>query len=173
MAPLFRIHHHDEAHNRIGTPTVTFDGDGDEIVSVSPGKPTIYTQSRTFVTDKGRYLNLIYRIHFQKIPFRLFPFHLTAGKNVGLFVIITLNDKQKPVLVTTVHTCGCYMASIPTTNLPEASRPDDWPSNTVPVYGETLPSILPYDTIANPRLLVTIRPDVHRVMNLEIVDQTT
>ena len=82
---------------------------------------------------------------FPKFPFSLIPFYLTAGKNVGLLVVLTLDEDDRPLLVTTVSTCGCYVAIIPTSYLPEEAYPADWnPDESVHIYGETLPPLLDY-----------------------------
>jgi hypothetical protein len=101
----------------------------------------------------------------------LIPFHLSAGKNVGLIIIVTVDTENRPVLVTTVHTCGCYLAIIPTTHLSVDSFPENWEEDPIKVYGERLPWRLEYIERDNPKILVHLRPGVHRVMNLEIIEE--
>jgi hypothetical protein len=168
-APAFVIYNHGDAHNRIGRPRAVHARDGGEAISVSLDRPTIYVMTRDFKTAEGTYTNLIYRVHFPKIPFSLIPFHLTTGKNVGLMVVVTLDHIQRPVLITSVHTCGCYKAIVPTTGLPPWARPQDWTPRPLEVYGERLPAVLDYQGVIAPRLLVHVRPDIHRIMNLEVV----
>jgi hypothetical protein len=79
--------------------------------------------------------------------------------------------EDRPVLVTTVGTCGCYLAIVPTTWLPGDSLPSGWEENPLDVYGETLPSRLDMKGFEKTRLLVRIRADVHRIMGLEILEQ--
>jgi len=138
---------------------------------VDTDHPTIYYLKRQFATPKGRYTNLIYRVHFPKVPFSLIPFYLTAGNNVGLMVIITLDSAQKPVLVTTVGTCGCYLAIVQTSFLPGDALPDKWRDKPLNIYGEILPARLSYANRNTSKLLIHIRPGVHRVMDLEVVDE--
>ena len=57
---------------------------------VDPSSHPIYVQKVNFVTKKGEYTNPIYRVHFEKVPYGLRPFQITAGKNVGLLVIINI-----------------------------------------------------------------------------------
>ena len=102
-APLFLTYQNQAAYNHIGRPSAIYDGQGREQVFVDSQKPVIYYLKRSFSTKKERYTNLIYRVHFPKIPFSLIPFNLTAGKNVGLIVVITIDSRQRPVLVTTGH----------------------------------------------------------------------
>jgi hypothetical protein len=97
------------------------------------------------------------------------PFYLTSGKNVGVVVVVTLDGDDRPVLVTSTNTCGCYAAIVPTNYLPRDALPETWDEKPVEVYGEKLPWILDYSGKKNPKLLVHLRPEVHRVMDLEIV----
>lgn len=167
MAPSFLLEGTQAPYNRIGRVEAA-NGKGRELVGINADIPVIYAGSRLFVTDKGTYTNLIYRIHFPETPFSLVPFYLGAGKHVGLLVILTLDTQHRPLLVTTVNTCGCYAASIPTDLLPPALYPDDWPSEQLSLYGERLPARLK-SVQGNERLQVVVRADVHRVRDLRVV----
>lgn len=170
-APLFLIHNNTLTYNRIGRPSAKYDDQGIERIYVDTEHPVIYYQKRNFTTQKGQYINLIYRIHFPKVPFSLLPFHLNAGNNVGLLVVITLDSAQRPVLVTTVGTCGCYRAIVPTSFLSNDALPMKWQEKPIDVYGETLPARLNYANKNTPKLMIYIRPGVHRVMDMEVVDE--
>ena len=167
-APAFIAYDHADTFNRIGRPTVRQEDNGDEEIFINSEEPVVYFMQRPFSTDKGAYTNLIYRIHFPEVPFSLIPFNLTAGKNVGLIVVVTLNADNLPVLVTTVHTCGCYNAIVPTQYLSHNAFPEDWKEETLDVYGEHLPPLLNFQGVKSPQLLVYLRPGVHRVMGLEV-----
>jgi hypothetical protein len=119
-----------------------------------------------FTTDKGSYTNLVYRVHFERVPLP----HLTAGRNVGLFVIVTLAAEGRPVLLTSLHTCGCYLAFIPTSYLPPDSCPTDWRTGPQDVYGELLPGRLAYPPTSHEayRPVVFVRDDTHRVMDVRV-----
>lgn len=169
-APLFLVHDYQASHNRIGRPAAKRDDQGHEQIYVDSGHPVIYFLKRTFTTLKGNYTNLVYRVHFPEVPFGLIPFNLTAGNNIGLMVVITLDSQQRPVLVTTVHTCGCYLAIVPTAFLPRDALPEDWRQKPINVYGETLPWLVDYSKARDPKLLVYLRPEVHRVTDLKIID---
>ncbi len=169
-APAFVAYDHAEVYNRIGRPTVRQDSDGDRQVFIDPEVPVVYFLQRTFTTDKATYTNMVYRIHFPKVPFSLIPFNLTAGKNVGILVVVTLDASNRPVLVTSVGTCGCYKAIVPTEYLPQDAFPEDWKDKPVDIYGEQLPPMLRFKGIVSPRILVYLRPEVHRVMNLQVRD---
>jgi len=170
-APLFLTHNYGASYNRIGEPSARYDDRGNEQIYIDSGNPIIFFLKNTFTTLKGHYTNLIYRVHFPKVPFRLIPFYLTAGKNVGLMVVITLDSQQRPVLVTTVHTCGCYLVIVPTSFLPRDALPVKWKEKPIRAYGENLPWLLDYSKIRDPKLLIHLRPGVHRVMDIEIIDK--
>ncbi len=166
-APIFILEGTKKSYNRIGTPSVRDMGNGEAEVFIDPRQPTIYSMEQKFSTKDGEYTNLIYRIHFEKIPYR----HLTAGKNVGLIILITLNQQDKPLLLTTVHTCGCYLAIIPTSNLSDQSYPENWSLLSQDVYGERLPGVI---EIKQPdetqyKFAFRIRGETHRVRHLELV----
>jgi len=170
-APVFLVYNYPADYNRIGRPSAGYDDQGQEQIYVDSHYPVVYFQKQSFATPKGHYTNLVYRVHFPETPFRLIPFYLTYGKNVGLMVVITLDSRQKPVLVTTVHTCGCYLSIVPTTFLPRESLPLNWQQTPLEVYGEKLPWQLDYAKPENPKLLVHLRPGVHRVIDLKIIDE--
>lgn len=164
LAPAFWVEEAEDAYNRPGTVRATTP----ETVFIDPDKASLYVEKRTFSTSRGDYLNLLYRVHFREIPYVSSPYFLGAGKNIGLFVIVTLDVRGAPLLVTTVHTCGCYLAFIPTSNLPESERPDGWGTGRQSVYGESLPTLLDYGG-ANPdqrRIQIRLRPGNHRVMDV-------
>lgn len=172
FAPLLSARGYQDEQNRIGMPGVKYNAKGEEEIYIDESSPAIYWMTRKFTTSKGRYTNLIYRIHFPEIPLSLIPFHLTAGKNVGLLFIVTLNEQGRPILFTTSGTCGCYAVTIPTANLDKDAYPMEWKSEKpLHVYGETLPQLLDFGSVENPRLMVSLRPDVHRVMDLKVVDE--
>lgn len=168
-APAFIAYEYERPYNRIGRPAVTEGIDGQNKVYIDADDPRLYFSQRTFSTDRGAYTNLIYRIHFSAVPFSLVPFHLTMGKNVGLLVVVTLDANRQPVLITSVHTCGCYKAIVPTDHLTVEAFPENWSNEPMLVYGEHLPAILSLKQAAPPRLLFHLRPGVHRVMDIEVV----
>jgi len=173
-APAFIVYDVKKPYNRIGRPSARHIANGSVELYVDPDSPVIYTDRRTFETFRGIFTNLVFRIHFEKVPFSLIPFHLTAGSNSGILVIITLNAQGQPILVTNAGTCGCYAVVIPTSNLPEDALPKKWPDQGfITVYGETLPALLNYDNIKAPRLLIRLRPGVHRVIDIAVVEEQT
>ncbi|MBI9076462.1 MAG: hypothetical protein JEZ02_13735 [Desulfatibacillum sp.] len=169
LAPVFLAHGADKDHNRIGTPKAYVKENGKAAVYVDFQKPSFFILKTSFSTEKDDYTNLVYRVHFSKIPFSLIPFTLTAGKNAGLLVVVTLNSQKQPVLVTTVHTCGCYLSIIPTTNLPRDCLPAGWKETPQNVYGEVHPPILDFSPEKGQRLLIELRPEIHRAMDVRVV----
>lgn len=169
-APVFFVENHGAAYNRIGTPWAAITPDKKETVSVDPNRPTIYTRQRVFATPGGTYTNLVYRVHFAEIPGGWAPFYLGAGQNIGLLVIVTLNSRDQPVLYTTVHTCGCYLAFIPTSFLPDKAWPEGWQKGRQPVYSETLPGFLDFRGTSpeQSRTLIVLRDGTHRVKDVRL-----
>ena len=103
FAPVFVIEHDDASFNKIGTAAARTTEGGKAEVYVDSSYPTIYTDVQPFETEKDRYTNLIYRIHFERNPFTLAPLNVSAGKNVGAIAVVTLNSREEPVWLTT-HT---------------------------------------------------------------------
>jgi hypothetical protein len=158
--PVLVIHGPENSWNRVGAVEAR---DGE--VRIDPDRPAVYVRRETFRTERGEYTNLVYRFHFEKVPFSLVPFHLTAGDNVGLLVIVTLKD-GRPLLCTTVHTCGCYLAFLPFSSTPRDMLPPDWPREKQQVLGERLPAVL--GLAGSGHVALHIRPDTHRVMDAEV-----
>ncbi len=156
--PVLVIHEPESEWNRVGAVEAA-----DGKITINPDRPAVYVREEEFSTSRGRYRNLVYRFHFRKVPFSLVPFHLTAGNNVGLFVIITLDSHGRPILCTTVHTCGCYLAFLPLSGIPAGMLPRGWPEKEQKVLGERLPAML--NLPPDGRIALHIRPATHRVMD--------
>ena len=166
--PIVVSEHPDRSYNRIGRPEVTEDAEQVRL-TINPDMAVAYAEKRRFETDRAAYTNFIYRIHFEKVPFSLLPFNLTEGRNVGLLIVITLNERQQPVLITTVHTCGCYMAMVPTNYLPEDAYPPHWDRQGQDVYGASLPGLLKFDaTEKGEKFVIYLRDETHRVIHLDV-----
>ncbi|OGR18339.1 MAG: hypothetical protein A2X81_00345 [Desulfobacterales bacterium GWB2_56_26] len=167
--PTFLVQVPSQAFNRIGTPSAREVPGKNPEVFIDPEQPAIYYEIQEFRTAKGRYTNLIYRIHFPEVPLDWARINLTAGRNPGLLIIYTLDDRAELLLVTTVHTCGCYLAFLPTEALPTKAYPPDWPVGSQRVYGYTLPSSigLPRQE-SDDRIMFTIASEIHRVRDVGI-----
>lgn len=168
--PVFIIANPNEKHNLVGTPSSKATGDTKEEIYVNPEIPTIYAETRKFTTQKESYTNLIYRIHFEKVPFSIFPFFLGWGKNVGVIVVVTLNKDGMPILYTTVQTCGCYLVFIPTSYTPRDAFPDGWNIERQTAYGENLPGLLDFKDVPLDQAitLIFIKNDSHRVEEIAV-----
>lgn len=170
--PVFIIERPAKQYNKIGTPKAKLNEKQDETIYVDTQKATIYVEERQVTTSSNNYTNLIYRIHFPKTPYGLFPFQIGAGNNVGLFIIITLNSLNQTVLYTTVHTCGCYLAFIPTTYLPKSAYPQDWPEKRQVVYTENLPALINFkNKPIQSTLIILIKDASHRVKDMWLSDK--
>lgn len=167
VLPVFTTLESGKGYNRIGT-VEALDKDGGITVRVNGSQPTVYKALKRFSTTKGDYTNSIYRVHFEKTPFSLFPFYLTTGKHPGLLVVMTRDQDEHLVLVTTVHTCGCYIAMIPTGWLDVDAYPENWPESQIDIYGETLPARLPA-VVPGQLIEFVIRPDIHRIMEINVL----
>ncbi|MBU0944109.1 MAG: hypothetical protein KJ804_03620 [Proteobacteria bacterium] len=163
----FLISEWQQPYNRIGKVQAEERG-GSVRVFVDPQQAVIYSEKLVFSTARAAYTNLVYRVHFSKTPFSLIPFHLAAGNNVGLIVVITLDGENRPLLVTTVNTCGCYVAIIPTSYLAADAYPSAWPRKEQRVFGQILSAQLEM-VAADDGLLVSISPALHRVMDVQVI----
>ena len=164
-SPAFLIKKPTELYNRIGMPSVRESADHLPEIYIAPETPAIFFESQKFTTAKGTYRNLIYRIHFEEVPFALNKMNLTTGNNPGLLIIYTLDASEQLLLITTVHTCGCFLAFIPTTALSQESFPPDWPTASQWVYGHNLPSIV---TLSHDmeKVVFTIESETHRISDV-------
>jgi hypothetical protein len=167
FAPVFVAEEADKKHNRIGTPSA-FIENNQEIVKVDSEVGAIYASVRSFSTRQGDYKNIFYRVHFSEIPLR----YLGAGENMGLLIVVTLDEKERPLLYTLVHTCGCYLAFIPTSYLPETRWKKDWKPGWQNVFGENLPSYLEFTDLRQENIVIHLRPGNHRVKNVLLVEKS-
>jgi hypothetical protein len=167
-APVFLIENHKERYNLIGTPAVEITKNTKERIYVDPEKATVYAQKRMFKTLKSTYTNLVYRVHFEKIPGGLVSFHLGKGDNIGLIVIITVNSRNEPILYTTLHTCGCYLGFVPTSYMPASGFPDGWERGRQEVYSENLPGFLDFKgaSLDRNKTVILLRNETHRVKDI-------
>ena len=170
-APVFWVRNAEKSFNRIGTPQVVTGSDEEPLVLVDAKQPTIFFEAQEFTTARGSYTNLIYRIHFEEVPLSLTSPNLTGGRNPGLLFIYTLDESGRLLLVTTVHSCGCYLAFLPTSAIPEDFLPTNWSTEPQMVYGYSLPSMLHLsDGKENYRISFTLEDETHRISAVTIAD---
>ncbi|MBI5137957.1 MAG: hypothetical protein HZA24_11575 [Nitrospirae bacterium] len=185
FAPLFAPERADRPENRVGTPSARLE-QGDrkaarERVFVDPSSPTIYYQEVPFRTERGAYVNHVYRVHFQKVPYRLKFSHISAGRNTGLLAVVTVDAGGTPLLVTTVHTCGCYLTFLPTEHLDPAVYPPGWPTETgaaagarQETWGERPPAVIGFPPRGGAGLpVLVLRDGTHRVADVIPFDPDT
>jgi hypothetical protein len=169
--PVFLVENSAESYNRIGSPAARISKGGETEIYVDPSRPTLFVGETSFTTDRGHYRNLIYRIHFSEVPVNFPLLNLTAGNNPGLLFIYTFDEDEKLVLITTVHTCGCYLAFLPTDQLEKSRFPENWPQERQWIYGHYLPSILPLPHHSTfPQILFTIGDQTHRIKAIQVFD---
>lgn len=165
-APMIMHENDAESFNKMGTPIVKTIKNAKQKIEIDSTTPTIYAAQRNFTSVNGdTFTNYIYRIHFEKVPFSVIPFHVTTGRNGGLFIITTVDNLGQPLLYTTVHTCGCYLAFVSTQYMPDDAYPDNGSDNSQRVFGETLPVKIEL-TEEDRRPVITLRDGTHRVTNI-------
>src|SRR5207302_5136888 len=104
---------------------------------------------------------------FKEQPPTLTAFFETH-RNPGVLAIVTLTERGKqPVFFTTVHTCGCFRALLPTDLLSAQALPDKWPRDTKRVSGKTLPAIVKHPQLPRSRIVLWLQPKTHRVERIE------
>jgi hypothetical protein len=167
-APIFVLQTDQEPYNRIGTVAARHGATGDEEIYVDTSVPTFYAQKEEFKTASESYTDLIYRAHFDRTPL---PF-LSAGRNVAVIAVVTLNASGQPVLLTFTHACGGYVIFVPTSYLPDKALPEGWATAGQSVYGEDLPGRLAFpEAFDNAyRPVVVLRDATHGAMAVRVED---
>ena len=172
--PVFVTEHAERSWNRIGTPSARRTADGGEDVYVDPDRATVYRQRIDFEAEGQAFTNLVYRIHFERSPFTWRPFNVGMGRNVGVLAVVTVDARERPLWLTTVQTCGCYHAILPTTLVPAADWPEGWDPEQLVVYGEELPGLLRLPAGgAAARFVVQLRDGNHRVMDVSVAPESS
>ena len=138
----------------IGQPAWGPDG----IPFVDTGVPVMFVRS-TRTLFGGKVLpQLVYSVWFPARP-KEGPFDLLGGRLDGITVRLTLDHEGRPLLVDTMHSCGCYHQFFPTARLRMRPRPDsldEWAF--VP---QSLPSPPP-----GTRLLLRVAAASHQIQRL-------
>ena len=166
--PAFTIDEGEKSYNKIGEPEARAAWCG-ERVSVDPERPVVYVGARSDVLGSRPVTHLLYRIHFTKLPFQprvFFEMH----RNPGLMALVTIDEEtREPWLLTTVQTCGCYHAIVPTDRFPAEALPADWLPGPQKVWGKELPAVVSAPVPGSSRLLLRMEPRTHRVIGVETV----
>jgi hypothetical protein len=166
FAPAFVVEAGSAGWNRIGTPTLSRRA-GVEWARVDPVRPALYAERRAEAVGGRELWQLVYRVHFDQLAFTArgaFSLH----RNAGLLVLVTVDrTTEVPLLVTTVHSCGCWLAVVPTEALDAAALPPDWPADRQEVAGESLPARLAVPAEGE-RFVVHLATRTHRVRDLAL-----
>jgi hypothetical protein len=166
FAPVFEVEAGDAPSNRIGTPTLSRRA-GSEQARVDVDQPAVYAESHAEEIGGRTFQELVYRVHFDQFSWTIRAL-TSVHRNAGLLVLVLVGDGQ-PLTVTTVHTCGCWLAIQPTEALARPALPADWPEGELLVGGESLPAQLPVPS-ANERFVVRLRAGSHRVADVRVAD---
>lgn len=168
-APVFVVEQGSRSYNRVGTPEIRLER-GKEKVRVNPDVAAAFTEVRRDRIGQTSLLQLLYRVHFTRLPFKPSVF-FEMHRNVGVLAIVTLRESDlQPLLFTTVYTCGCYRALLPDLFPPEA-LPTDWPAKEKRFFGKTLPAIVRHPEPGRSRLTVRLASKTHRVYEVETLEE--
>jgi hypothetical protein len=153
-APVFEIEAHDgglAAFDRFGVPTWT----AQAAPRVDTTQPVAYQrESRTLY--RGQMLTQrVFTLWFPERPPRGW-FDLLAGSIDGLVVRLTYAADGTPLMVDTIHACGCYHLFFPADGV---RLRNDLPAHEEPVF---IPTALP-QLHAGERLVVRISSAAHYV----------
>lgn len=166
FAPSFVATGVEESYNRIGAVVLERGAFGGLSVRVDPERPVIYTEVRLDIVGGELVRQLVYRVHFEKIPFEFSHKFYEAHRNPGLLVVVTVDAAGAlPRFVTVVHTCGCYAAILPTGHVSAAALPKDRALDVVHIYGQTLPAILDVPS-QDARVTVSVEAGSHRATSV-------
>ena len=157
-APVFIVEEYSKSYNRIGTPAARYDAQEEEDIYVDSTQATYYTEVINWESSTHKYTNLIFRVHFEMSKKNKFSTDGGKGYNTGSMVIVTIDEKEEPVLVNVIQTCGCFHVLLPTNYLDDSALPEHWAMEEQTVYGEKLSGSLKYSE--------TFSPDVHPVIFL-------
>ncbi|MBF0245881.1 MAG: hypothetical protein HQL31_11540 [Planctomycetes bacterium] len=171
FAPVWLAPETEASFNRIGKPELYRGWLGCTKARVNPDQAALYAEVRADNIGSEPVLQLVYRIHFEKIPLRLSRYFFEAHRNPGLLVIVTLDSTSyKPIFVTATPTCGCYRIVLPTDHFDRPKVPEDWPEE-IGLYGQHLPGILRIPENNGSRLIVSLAPASHRIVDLSFSDE--
>lgn len=171
-APRFEVREGARPFNRIGSPRLSL-RNGKLRARIDPESPALFSEIRHDDVAGRSLLHLVYRIHFTRLPFTASVF-FERHSNVGLLALVTLDAlDHEPLFLTTVYTCGCYCALLPTRNFPKAQLPKNWPSVTKKVFGKRLPAEVPVPEPGTSHWVIHMASRTHRVDGITIAADTS
>ncbi|MCW5632901.1 MAG: hypothetical protein KIT17_06140 [Rubrivivax sp.] len=122
-APVFEVEVRGD-FDRFGAPAWGPDG----LPRVNTGAPVVY-QRLAHTRWQGRWLlQLVYTVWFPERPARSST-DLLAGTLDGVIVRLTLDEHGRPLLMDTIHACGCYHLFFPSAALrarADAPQGEEW-----------------------------------------------
>jgi hypothetical protein len=152
-APVFEIET-SGAFDTFGAPRWRDDGR----IEVDALRPVVYERLTHTVVEGQALLQLVYTLWFPERP-ASGPTDLLAGALDGVIVRITLDTDGRPILLDTIHACGCYHLFFPSARLrprPGAPTDEEW---------AFAPAALP-DAAPPSRLVVGIASRTHYVLGV-------
>ena len=122
-APLFDIEQQGD-FDRPGAPAWQADGR----VAIDTARPVVYQRLAQTLVRGQALVQLVYTLWFPERP-RRGAFDLLGGALDGVIVRITLGPDGRPLLLDTIHACGCYHLFFPARGValrPDAPKDEEW-----------------------------------------------
>ena len=157
-SPVFEIDHKG-GFDQIGT--MQLDSSGHVIIDAAT--PSVYQRIAFTRIDHKTHVQLIYSIWFSERPASN-PLDLLAGNIDGVMLRITLDHDGTPLLVDSIHACGCYHLFFPTSRLQPRPSPNprtEW---------AFIPQLLPILT-AQQRVVVRLASATHYLTDIRFEEQ--
>ena len=107
--------------DRFGRVWLAGEGNVDATPQISTDRPTVYAYMESNETSGGTIRKLVYARWYPEHP-EMRSFDPEAGHIDGWTLRISLNEKNRPLLVESVASCGCYYKVFPTTQLEKWSE---------------------------------------------------
>jgi hypothetical protein len=152
-APVFEIEQRG-AFDAFGAPV----WNGADRIEIDRTRPTVYERIAFTLVQGEPLVQLVYTLWFPERP-RRGPFDLVGGALDGVIVRLTLGRDGTPVLLDTIHACGCYHLFFPAPGVelkPGAPANEEWAF--VPAR---LPALAP-----GARVVVRIASATHYVLGV-------
>lgn len=166
FAPAFVLEAGEAEWNRIGTP-VLHRRAGIERARVDPTRPALFAEVHEERVGARILDQLVYRIHFDQFALTGSA-PLALHRNAGLLVLVSVDrETGRALCLSSVHTCGCWLAVQPTRALARGALPVDWPNEWLEVGGERLrPELDPPSE--GERFVLHLRAGSHRVRAVSV-----
>ncbi|MCK8515682.1 hypothetical protein M0534_04990 [Methylonatrum kenyense] len=116
FAPVIELER-DVAHNRIGTPVWT----GEGRPNVNTAQPRVF-HAMDSVRFGGQVLPRIYYVYWFNSRPKSNPLDILGGRLDGMILRLTLAEDGRPLLLESLHNCGCYHQYYPLQALQEHAR---------------------------------------------------